>query len=246
MATQRDLQVIWFDQDDTLYDYGAAMRRSLAAALTAMRQTLPGGVPGLDVDALIAVREEIADRCDRAGMGLVQTRQESFREALARFAAPDERLADAMSEAYYAVLFTGTRPLPETEPCLRALQPHWTLGVLSNGLPLIEGLGIAHYFRHLLYAGDAEPGKPQIKFFRLAEQTAGARPEQCLLVGDNESVDVVGARDAGWHAVWLNRGGRAWSVGGPPPGHVIASLSELPELLGVLTGDRHRSSATRQ
>lgn len=240
MALDNDLRVIWFDQDDTLYDYTAAMWRSLAAALAVMRQALPDVTEGVGVEELARIRAEIAPRCDAAGMDFVQARRESFREALARCASPDERLADAMSEAYYRALFTNTRPLPETEPCLRALQPRWTLGVLSNGLPLVGVLGIARYFQHLLYAEDAESGKPQLEFFRRAEQMAGVRPEQCLLVGDSAPADVMGARAAGWHAVWLNRDGRAWSQDAPPPRHVITSLRELPDLVAATHRSRVR------
>ena len=39
--------------------------------------------------------------------------------------------------------------------------------------------------------------------------------------------DAQGAKDAGLHAVWLNRQG-----GEPPPGiHLITDLQDLPELL---------------
>ncbi|MGD9497127.1 MAG: HAD family hydrolase [Armatimonadota bacterium] len=236
MALTHDLRVIWFDQDDTLYDYHAAMRRSLAAALAVARQALPGGGDGLDVDELAAARAAVADRCNRAGMNFVQARTESFKEALRRFAPTDDRLAQAMTEAYYTALQTDIRPFPETEPCLQALQARWPLGVLSNGMALVGGLGIARYFRHLLYTGEVGLQKPQLEFFRLAERTAGAQPHQCLLVGDNEVADVLGAREAGWHAVWLNPTGRGWCADAPPPHHVIRSLAGLPALLGALTG----------
>lgn len=240
MALGNDLRVIWFDQDDTLYDYTAAMWRSLAAALAVMQGALREQTSGLGVEELARIRAEIAPRCDAAGMDFVQARREGFREALARCGAADDSLAGAMADAYYATLRTGIRPLPETEPCLQELGAHWELGVLSNGIALVQGLGLARHFRHLLYTEDVGLRKPQVEFFRLAERTAGVRPEQCLLVGDSAPADVMGARAAGWHAVWLNRDGRAWLHDAAPPRHIITSLSELPDLVAAT----HRSRVT--
>lgn len=240
MALGNDLRVIWFDQDDTLYDYTAAMWRSLAVALAVMQEALPEAARGLDVDRLARIRMEVALRCDAAGMDLMEGRREGFREALARCGTPDERIVGAMADAYFGALRTGIRPLPETEPCLQELGRRWELGVLSNGIALVEGLGLARHFRHLLYTEDVGLRKPQVEFFRLAERTAGVRPEQCLLVGDSAPADVMGARAAGWHAVWLNRDGRAWTHDAPPPRHIITSLSELPDLVAAT----HRSRVT--
>jgi putative hydrolase of the HAD superfamily len=47
--------------------------------------------------------------------------------------------------------------------------------------------------------------KPDRRFFKEIEQALGLPPEQLLLVGDDWTNDILGARAAGWQAIWLQR-----------------------------------------
>jgi putative hydrolase of the HAD superfamily len=53
-------------------------------------------------------------------------------------------------------------------------------------------------------------------------------------VGDSVEADVAGARAAGLRPVLIDREGGATGAGGAP---VIASLAELPGLVGVPAGE---------
>ena len=66
--------------------------------------------------------------------------------------------------------------------------------------------------------------KPGRAFFEALVSRAGCRPEEVLMVGDDEANDIVGARRAGLAALLVNRRER------PRPG-AISSLAELPEIL---------------
>ncbi len=66
--------------------------------------------------------------------------------------------------------------------------------------------------------------KPHPGFFASLVRNAGCRPDEVLMVGDDHSNDIEGARSAGLAAVFLNRRGR------PAPGE-IGTLAELPECL---------------
>jgi putative hydrolase of the HAD superfamily len=47
--------------------------------------------------------------------------------------------------------------------------------------------------------------KPDRRFFQAIEQSLGLPPEHLLLVGDDWTNDILGARAAGWRAMWLAR-----------------------------------------
>lgn len=66
--------------------------------------------------------------------------------------------------------------------------------------------------------------KPHPRFFAALVQSAACRPDEVLMVGDDFSNDIEGARSAGLDAVFLNRRGPRG------PGE-ISSLSELPDWL---------------
>jgi putative hydrolase of the HAD superfamily len=50
---------------------------------------------------------------------------------------------------------------------------------------------------------------------------------EVLHVGDDPLADVVGARQAGMQAVWLNRESRRWPGELAPPVRTISTLAEI-------------------
>ena len=68
--------------------------------------------------------------------------------------------------------------------------------------------------------------KPERKIFEIAMARLGAKPSECLHVGDSPLDDVQGALGAGMKAVLLDRGGAT-----PPGRGVIYGLTQIPEVL---------------
>jgi putative hydrolase of the HAD superfamily len=109
-------------------------------------------------------------------------------------------------------------------PTLEALRARGLrLGVISNfawRLPdLVDGLGLAGYFDHVLTSARSGYRKPRPEIFHQAIAAVGARPASTLYIGDDPVCDVQGAQSAGLRPVWLNRKGRdedgpAYSVRG--------------------------------
>lgn len=138
-------------------------------------------------------------------------------------------------EACYAELFAWfARPeawscYPDVLPVLsRLLADGWRLALASN-------------FDHRLHAVceatielarlqprciSAEIGyrKPAPEFFAAVSAACGCEPGELLMVGDAPTIDVAGARDAGWQAVLIDRKGRYGDQG-------LRSLAELLPLL---------------
>ncbi len=234
-ATLREIRYVWFDQDDTLYSFRDTMHRALSTCLPIIHEHFPQTRETLGVAEMVQVRTDISERAERAGLDLVQTRREAFRETLLRYARHDRRLDDLLVTTYYETLRGQIWPFPDTPGCLRELTARgYVLGILSDGMSLVEELEIGDFFRHRVYAHDTGLSKPEPAIFEHAMSLAGAAPEECLLVGDNCICDVVGARDAGWTGVWLNRESRLWDTEAEPPELIATSLAELPELIAKL------------
>ena len=236
-ALQRAVRYVWFDQDDTLYNYRDAMRRAMGRCLAAIHEHFPRTRETLGVDELIQVRTELTERADRSGWDFVRARREAFREAIRRYADADSGLGEDLADVYYAALRTGITPFPGTTESLRELARDYTLGILSNGMSLLEELGIGDLFAHRVYALEIGLAKPDRAIFEHAMAITGAGPQAHVLVGDSGPCDVVGARGAGWHGVWLNRGGEPWRVKTEPPEWVITSLAELPAVIAELNAN---------
>ena len=233
------IRYVWFDQDDTLYDYSSSTRRALSACLSIIHESFPHTTHSVDARELVAIRAEISRRPDYGEINLIQARNEAFEETLRRYASPDDDLASVLAETYFRALRHEIQPYEGVEECLRALTDDGhVLGIVSNGLSYLRELDLAHLFQHEVYANDLRLYKPDRAIFEHAMALAGARPEECLLVGDSCSCDVIGAQDAGWTGVWLNRDGREWDLECEPPEHMVSCLSELPGLIRAPNVDR--------
>ena len=107
-----------------------------------------------------------------------------------------------------------------------------TLGIISDMdsrlFPVLEAFDIKHYFAGIYLSFPTGYQKPDRRFFEVACRNLRADPAQAVHVGDSWSKDVVGPRDAGLHAVWLQPPGkRAPDLDVP----CIADLAQLPALL---------------
>jgi HAD superfamily hydrolase (TIGR01458 family) len=78
-------------------------------------------------------------------------------------------------------------------------------------------------------------GKPAGSFFHSALEQIGVPAERAAMVGDDVVTDVVAARSAGLTGVLVRTGKfRPEDLDRPEgPDHVIDSVAELPELLGI-------------
>jgi putative hydrolase of the HAD superfamily len=150
--------------------------------------------------------------------------REVFADLVAPAAIPD------LFEAIYARFASGKswRVPPDVEPCLKALRGRRVkLLVISNfdeRLALIlEDLGLARNFEHIIASGPLGVHKPSPDIFRAASKRVGLPPNRLLHVGDSPHEDLEGARQAGWAAVLVNRGA------GPCEPGCLRSLEDLPE-----------------
>lgn len=114
----------------------------------------------------------------------------------------------------------------------------YTLGIISNhsrsARAVIEGLvGDLVPARNIVLSEEIGVHKPAKTIFRRAVSRAGARPDRCLLVGDNLQVDAVAAVQQGRFrcGVWLDRADDGGARPLPEQVARITSLETLPDLI---------------
>ena len=202
--------MIFFDIDGTLIDHAAAS----AAASLSFYDNFPGKIP-FPREGFPAIWDAIVDkhfnRYCRAEISIWEQRRARMREAFG-----DDKLPDTECDARYRVyireyeLLTG--PYDDALACLKELKGT-PLGIISNGARdqqtgKLARAGLLPYFSVLVFSEDVGIGKPAARIFEEACRQAGAKPEDCVHVGDDLSADVRGSAAAGIRAVWLDRMGR--------------------------------------
>ena len=122
---------------------------------------------------------------------------------------------------------------------LRALHPTYHLALATNAQAsdtelvrtALQCVGLDTCFDSLFTARDLGAAKPDLRFFRAMSLRLGCRPEEVVMVGDDYLADVVGAKDAGWQAIWFNPAGAACPLVHPSHDADVAAMADLPSAL---------------
>ena len=95
---------------------------------------------------------------------------------------------------------------------------------------ILEGLGIATYFRYVYGGNSFERKKPDPMGVEALLRDFQVAPRQAVIVGDSE-VDVQTARNAGTWAIGVTYGLGSAQLADCPPDLLVDSLTELPGVL---------------
>jgi phosphoglycolate phosphatase len=134
--------------------------------------------------------------------------------------------------AYYREhMLDNTVTYPGVREALEALGPH-PMGVLTNkpvrfSEKILEGLGIASYFRCVYGGNSFETKKPDPEGMNTILRAFAIGPREAMLVGDSD-VDVRTARNAGAWACGVSYGLGLESMRAHPPDLMLDNLIELP------------------
>ena len=227
------LHAITLDLDDTLWPMAPTLRRAEALMQDWLRRHAPATVAAHDKAAWAALRRGVvADRPDWAH-DLSALRRETIRRAL--LAGGDD---PALAGPAFDVFFDARQQVDlfdDVLPALARLAARWPVVALTNGNADVHRVpGLGRHFHGMLSAHDLGLAKPAAAVFAAACQRAGAAPAHTLHVGDDPALDVDGALAAGLQAAWVRRPALP-DIGAPTgvPHHVVASLTELADRLGV-------------
>ncbi len=153
------------------------------------------------------------------------------------------RLSRRMGEYYVAEGTRQTGLMPGARELLEWLdtqRDRYTMAVITNGfseaqLPKMKTSGIDRYFDYFFLSEDLGYMKPDRRFFEAALAKMGAEPGQCIVIGDDYNVDILGAMSAGIPQIYYNRTGKPLPADSPQPTYEIRALSEIQNIVGTRT-----------
>jgi putative hydrolase of the HAD superfamily len=223
-------EAIFFDLDNTLYDYDAYWRQRLAWSL----EPVQARYPGLNTPLLI----------ENAIAGCIYARH--FDTFLSEAGITNAAVRALAVERYRVNSYSTLQLYPEARPVLLALRQHARLGLITNGpahsqRPKIEQFKLADMMDVVIVSEEVQLAKPDPAIFHLALEHLGIAPQQALYVGDSLRSDLMGAHAAGLDFIWMNPHRRALPPDMPPPQAQIARLTSLYALLGVPPLARERT-----
>lgn len=231
MADLKHKKHLFFDLDDTLWDYENNSAKVLGDLY---REHALANKLGASFERFLAVYREV-----NRGMWVSfshgritkqELREERFSRTFAHFSYNDQELNKRLTTEFLARTPHETCLKEGCHEVLSYLRQKYSLHIITNGFNdvqsiKIEGGRLRSYFANIIVSEDHALNKPDPKIFRLAENLSGATPEECVMIGDTYESDILGAINAGWEALYFTKERHP-----DYRGRVISSLRELPEL----------------
>ena len=228
MLDLEKIKAITLDLDDTLWPIWPTIERAEKALLDWLADHAPmTSALFANPAALREIRAEMSTSRPDLKHDMSALRRESIRLALHR-AGDDPLLAEAAFEVFFAERQRVTF-FEDVLPALEVLAARFPLVALSNGNADVHRVGLGRFFSASVCAREFGVGKPDPRIFHAAAGAADCLPEFILHVGDDVTLDALGALNAGMQAAWLNRSDSPWPHEQEP--HVtLTHLGELADL----------------
>ncbi len=224
------IKYLFFDIDDTLFDFKRSEKHALSKALSAL-----GIEPTEEVTSLYSrinrSQWEALERGEVTRDVILFRRYEILFNKIEIDANPKEaqRLYETqLSQTYYY--------LPGAEELLSELYGKYKIYLASNGTAIVQDgrialSGIGKYAEDIFISEKIGYNKPRREFFDACfSRIAGFEKEYAIMIGDSLSSDILGGIGAGIKTCLFNPHG---SVANDriKPDFEVRELSEIPNLL---------------
>ncbi|MBQ4268655.1 MAG: HAD-IA family hydrolase [Clostridia bacterium] len=150
---------------------------------------------------------------------------------------PCDRDPESVGKRFLQLLCVGGNLFPEATETLSYLSDRsggkYALFVATNGVTDVQTgrlKSIEKYFRKIYISERLGAIKPMRAFFEKMLSDAGAAVEDCLMIGDSLSSDILGAAQVGMDTCWFNTRGHE-NTTGVSPTYQIEKLSDLKKFL---------------
>ena len=121
----------------------------------------------------------------------------------------------------------------EAIPMLLTLKKRgYAVGLITNGnhalqYKKLQMLGLQYIFDEVIVSGDVMTEKPDRDIFLLMCEKLALEPGEMVYVGDNPRNDVEGAREAGYHTIWMKSTG-FWDYEVTPAEESVERVEDVP------------------
>jgi putative hydrolase of the HAD superfamily len=219
------IKAISFDLDDTLWPIWPTIERAEKALHDWLGFHAPmTSAMFANAGALREIRNEIGATRPDLKSDLSALRRESIRLALTR-AGENPLLAEPAFDVFFEERQRVTL-YDDALATLDFLSARFPLVSVSNGNANVVKVGLGRYFKASISAREFGVGKPDPRIFLAAAGALDLQPQDVLHVGDDATLDGLGALNAGMQCAWLNRSDHLWPHEVTPQ-LTLASLDEL-------------------
>lgn len=210
MVQKENLKHIFFDLDDTIWDFEKNSERILLDLF--QEKDLMNKLNNDFHTYFTAYKKkngELWHLYNNKKITKDELRKRRFHETFLQFGYDDFDLSWYISESYLKLSPYGTELKKGAVELLDTLHKNYKLHLITNGFKEIQHIKLKQcdlqkYFDQVIISEEVGHNKPHVQIFREAERLGNTGKEACLMIGDNFETDIQGAKNAGWQAIWFN------------------------------------------
>lgn len=225
---------LFFDLDRTLWDFEKNCEESLSEL--AIKHNLEAyGIDSTSqfIQHFIEINEQLWEDYGQGLISKQQIRNNRFPQVFLKYKLINAKLATAIASDYTAITPLKTNLLPDALQVLNYLKEKYTLHIITNGfeetqLLKLKQCNLEIYFSEIITSERAGFKKPDVGVFNFSLDLTKATVSNSIMIGDSLNADIIGAREAGIHQIYLNRRGDKHFEA------VTYEIKELKELMKLL------------
>jgi putative hydrolase of the HAD superfamily len=224
---------IFFDLDRTLWDFDSNSREALTDVFNMHQLNRFFETPEPFINSYHKYNELLWDRYRQGNINKELLRSLRFDLTLRDVNISDPALVKAIGEDYLRLSSEKTILFPHTHETLGYLYEKYHLYILTNGFretqfSKLKNCNLSKYFQTVFTSETIGYNKPHPKIFHWAMSSVNGRKEECLMIGDDIEVDILGADRCGIDGVYFNPDRFVTEV---RPRYEIESLIQLKAFL---------------
>ncbi|MCL7749938.1 HAD family hydrolase [Halalkalibacter alkaliphilus] len=203
------MDTIIFDVDDTLYDQAQSFYKTV-------RKLFQEPFSDEEIDQLYKASrkysEILFDQSEAGEISQFEWQTGRIMAACKDFNIPIDTEKATVFHEMYVTEQKNITLFPEVEELLNVLYKEGKqLGILTNGeekhqAMKIKQLNLSRWIpaEMTFISGTIGHAKPKREVFDFIEQKMDLDQTKTVYIGDNFEKDIIGAKQAGWQAIWMN------------------------------------------
>jgi len=151
-----------------------------------------------------------------------------------------EDFEEKFTKFYYDYMWKYCVLRDETLEVIKKLHGQYKLAIFSNGQSKsqhdkIDALNVTQYFDEVIVSGDIGINKPDAGALQYVAKKMNLDCNECLMVGDVFSSDILGAFNAGIKPVWICQ-----DLDRPSEFYKGYKITDLTQLFEILEKENHQ------
>jgi len=226
----KGIKHIFFDLDHTLWDYDRSAKETLLEIYNQFEISKTGSSEKKFLKTFYEVNSQLCKQYNSGEIDREYIKKERFR-GIFQIVGKDVSFSGDASDFFIVTCSSKPYLMPDALTALHYLDEKYKLHIITNGFldsqeRKLKSAGIAKFFKVMVTSECVAYRKPSPEIFHYSLEKAQATADNSIMIGDNPTTDIAGARDSGIKSVFYDPSGKKRCISD----YTISSHMELIKL----------------